>query len=148
MKKMNDDLLWSIKNELRSKFAELINQYGLDVKDEIKVLQMLLNDTASHLIGSVTITSDGQPYSYLKEPSTIYGNKTVSEILEEILVEQPESVEERIPNKTKVIEKKTGRELIIADAIKTDNSYGYGVYLYQFEGISSGFKLYRSEFKL
>lgn len=55
-------------------------------------------------------------------------------------------LEEPIPNGTEVTEISTGRRLKIVDAIKTNNQFGYGVYLYRFEGLTdTGFGLYRNE---
>jgi hypothetical protein len=55
-------------------------------------------------------------------------------------------MEKRIPNGTEVREIGAHRVLKIVDAIKTDNRFGYGVYLYRFEGMTNtGFGLYRSE---
>ena len=56
--------------------------------------------------------------------------------------------EERIPNKTKVIEKRTGKKYTIIDAIETNNRFGYGVYLYQLKEKRTGFGLYESEFNI
>lgn len=58
-------------------------------------------------------------------------------------------MEERIENGTIVKEIGTNRELKIVDAIETNNQFGYGVYLYRFEGLlNTGFGLYRKEFKI
>lgn len=58
-------------------------------------------------------------------------------------------MEKRIPNGVEVIEKDIGRKLKIIDAIETNNQFGYGVYLYRFEGLTNtGFGLYRSEFEV
>jgi hypothetical protein len=58
-------------------------------------------------------------------------------------------VEKRVPNQTEVVEKRTGRILKIVDAIETNNQFGYGVYLYRFEGFThTGFGLYQSEFNV
>lgn len=58
-------------------------------------------------------------------------------------------MEERIPNGTKVREIKTDEIYKIVDAIKTNNQFGYGVYLYRFEGkTDTGFGLYRNHFEI
>ena len=55
-------------------------------------------------------------------------------------------MEKRIENETEVIEISTGRLLKIVDSIETNNQFGYGIYLYRFEGLTdTGFGLYRSE---
>lgn len=54
--------------------------------------------------------------------------------------------EERISNGTIVIEKETGKEHRIIDAIETNNKFGYGVYLYCFDDTKTGFGLYESKF--
>jgi hypothetical protein len=54
--------------------------------------------------------------------------------------------EERLPNGTKVKEISTNEVFTIVDAIETNNQFGYGVYLYRFEGkLDTGFGLYRKE---
>lgn len=56
-------------------------------------------------------------------------------------------MEKRVPNGKTVIDKETKEELKIIDAIETNNQFGYGVYLYRFEGrTDTGFGLYRKEF--
>ena len=56
--------------------------------------------------------------------------------------------EQRIPNKTKIIEKQTGKKYTIIDAIETNNRFDYGVYLYQLKEANTGFGLYEKEFKI
>lgn len=58
-------------------------------------------------------------------------------------------MESIIPNGTEIVESRTGRKLKIVNAIETNNQFGYGVYLYRFEGLTDkGFGLYRSMFVL
>lgn len=53
-------------------------------------------------------------------------------------------MEERVSNNTIIKDIESGTEFKIVDAIKTDNQFGNGVYLYEFE--NSRIRLYRSEF--
>jgi len=56
-------------------------------------------------------------------------------------------MEVRVENDTEVKEISTNRILKIIDAVETNNQFGYGVYLYRFEGLTdTSFGLYRSEF--
>lgn len=56
-------------------------------------------------------------------------------------------MEKKIKNDTIVKEISTDKALKIADAIETNNQFGYGIYLYKFEGLTdTGFGLYRNEF--
>jgi hypothetical protein len=54
---MDNDQLKTIKTEIRNKFDELIEQYNLDWKDELKILSMLTDDLSKNLVGTVTIIS-------------------------------------------------------------------------------------------
>jgi len=58
-------------------------------------------------------------------------------------------MEEQIPNGTMVKDVYTNKIHKISYAIETNNQFGYGVYLYRFEGkLGIGFGLYRHEFEV
>jgi hypothetical protein len=58
-------------------------------------------------------------------------------------------MEERVPNNTIIKDIESGAKFKIIDAIETDNQFGNGVYLYEFENSpSKGFGLYRREFMI
>jgi hypothetical protein len=58
-------------------------------------------------------------------------------------------MEERVPNKTRVKNLWTNEIYTIVDALETNNQWGYGVYLYRFEGrLATGFGLYKNEFEV
>lgn len=51
-----DELLKTVKCDIRVKFDSLIKSHNLDYKDEIKILAMLTGDAAKkHSLGEVTI---------------------------------------------------------------------------------------------
>ena len=54
---MKEEILKTVKNELRIKFDEMIEYYNLDWKDELRILSMLTDDLSSQLVGTVTIVS-------------------------------------------------------------------------------------------
>jgi len=58
-------------------------------------------------------------------------------------------VEELVPNGMLVKSLSDNMIYKIVDAIKTDNQFGYGMYLYRFENkLDTGFGLYRHEFEV
>lgn len=60
-------------------------------------------------------------------------------------------MEKRIKNGTIITYIDPDKTYTICNAIKTDNQWGYGVYLYQFEELIEsypGFGLYRKEFDI
>lgn len=75
---------------------------------------------------------------------------TINKILNKSIMDKKDvNQEERVPNGTMVKDIYDNTIYKIVDAIETNNQWGYGVYLYRFEGkLDTGFGLYRRRFEV
>lgn len=84
---------------------------------------------------------------YHKEVLDILSNYIGMKLV--IVPKNSDIIECQVPNGTKIVQKETGEIYTIKNAIKTDNQWKIGVYLYQFNTPQRpNFGLYRKEFDI
>ncbi|MNC15028.1 RyR domain protein [compost metagenome] len=97
----------------------------------------IVEEVSKYFPTSCKLMIDGKPGSW--------GNAWSVSMIEKV---EDNSVEERLPVGTEIIDKQSGERLAIVNSTKTDNQFGYGVYLYDCSGLNTTLSLYRKEFIL